>query len=172
MMVYPESYIDYLVLFHGTRDYFECHEVLEDEWKKDPQRERKNYWRGLIQIAVALYHWRRGNFKGAARSFGHATDNLKNQEEALTRLAIDPTLLKSQLRRLRVTVIEEKPYESINLPLTDQTLVKQCEKRCEERGCVMGNPSDLSDHPLLHKHQLPNRDKIISKREAKKRGED
>lgn len=52
--LYPKAYIDYLVYFHGLRDYFECHEVLEEHWKKDDKAERKKYWVGLIQIAVAL----------------------------------------------------------------------------------------------------------------------
>lgn len=169
-MVYPEAYIQYLVHFHGTRDYFECHEVLEDEWKKDPQGERKNYWRALIQIAVALYHWRRKNFKGATRSVTHALNNMESQEKAITQLALDPTLLKNQLQRVREAIAEEKSYKSINLPIMDQALTEQCMERCRQKGCVMGNPSDLSDNQLLHKHQLPNREEIISRREAKKNG--
>lgn len=167
--MYPQAYIDYLVYFHGTRDYFECHEVLEDEWKKDSRGMRKNYWRGLIQIAVALYHWRRGNLKGAGRSIEHATGNLKNQEGAIRLLALDPDLLEGQLQQLQRSITEEKPYESINLPLTDRTLITACEKLCEQKGCVMGNPSDLSDRQILNKHQLANREQIISRREASKR---
>ena len=32
--MYSQAYIDYLVHFHGDRDYFECHELLEEHWKK------------------------------------------------------------------------------------------------------------------------------------------
>ena len=29
-MEFPLKYIDFLVHFHGDRDYFECHEILEE----------------------------------------------------------------------------------------------------------------------------------------------
>ncbi|HET7579433.1 MAG TPA: DUF309 domain-containing protein [Bacillales bacterium] len=168
--MYPEAYIHYLVYFHGVRDYFECHELLEEEWKKDPRGRRKPYWRGLIQIAVALYHWRRSNFTGAERSFEHAIDNLADEQTALQGLALNGTKLMDQLFHLRQNVTEHKPYESINLPITDQALIKKCERLCEEKGCIMGNPSDLTDEAILHKHRQPNRETVISKREKKKRG--
>ncbi|PAD68333.1 hypothetical protein CHH83_14265, partial [Bacillus sp. 7586-K] len=34
--MYDQEYIDFLVHFHCDRDYFECHEILEEHWKKDP----------------------------------------------------------------------------------------------------------------------------------------
>lgn len=168
--MYPKAYIQYLVYFHGVRDYFECHEILEEEWKKDPRGQRKHYWRGLIQISVALYHWRRGNFIGAKRSLKNALNNLKDEKEALTNLALDYDRLFVQLHRLHQKVKEQEPYESINLPIMDEALIKHCETLCKEKGCTMGNPSDLTDIQLLNKHQLPNREQIISKREARKRG--
>ena len=36
MTQYPEAYTDYLCYFHGARDYFECHEVMEEYWKEHP----------------------------------------------------------------------------------------------------------------------------------------
>ncbi|MCD2486520.1 DUF309 domain-containing protein, partial [Staphylococcus aureus] len=51
--MYPKAYIDYLVEFHATRDYFECHEILEEYWKEDPPKKRKRYWVGFIELAVA-----------------------------------------------------------------------------------------------------------------------
>ena len=33
---YPEAFISYLIEFHATRDYFECHELLEEYWKAHP----------------------------------------------------------------------------------------------------------------------------------------
>jgi hypothetical protein len=168
--MYPDAYIQYLVYFHGVRDYFECHEILEEEWKNDPRDRRKRHWRGLIQISVALYHWRRGNFTGAERSLKNALNNLKNEKEALTDLALDYGRMIEQLRRLQQKVKKQKHYESINLPITDGELIRHCEMLCKEKGCTMGNPSDLTDIQLINKHQLPNREQIISKREAKKRG--
>lgn len=32
--LYPTAYIKYLFHFHTDRDYFECHELLEEHWKQ------------------------------------------------------------------------------------------------------------------------------------------
>lgn len=45
--------------------YFECHDTLEDLWSglRGPSRE---FFQGLIQVAVGFHHMGRGNPKGAA----------------------------------------------------------------------------------------------------------
>jgi predicted metal-dependent hydrolase len=45
--------------------YFECHDTLEDLWSglRGPSRE---FFQGLIQVAVGFHHLGRGNPKGAA----------------------------------------------------------------------------------------------------------
>ena len=60
-MNFPQKYIEYLVHFHGDRDYFECHEILEEYWKKIDNGNKESIWVGLIQLAVANYHHRRKN---------------------------------------------------------------------------------------------------------------
>ncbi len=44
--------------------YFACHEVLEQVWLKTEGR-AKDFYKGLIQAAVACYHWSKGNPAGA-----------------------------------------------------------------------------------------------------------
>jgi predicted metal-dependent hydrolase len=170
-MNYPKAYVNFLVYFQGVRDYFQCHEVLEEEWKKDERGQRQKYWVGLIGIAVAMYHYRRGNFIGAGRSMQNAIEKLKNEKQALTNLALDYDRLMALLNDQLSAINSGKPYQSITLPVTDTQLIKHCEKLSLAKGCVFGNPSDLSDNALIHKHEMPNRDEIISKREAKKRRE-
>lgn len=51
---YPQAYIEYLEYYHGARDYFECHEVLEEYWKENPSSPLSAAWVGLIQLAVAM----------------------------------------------------------------------------------------------------------------------
>ncbi|NGZ75693.1 DUF309 domain-containing protein [Saccharibacillus alkalitolerans] len=52
----------FLVYFNRDRDYFECHEVLEELWL---ERGRDPLYSGLLQVAVALYHFRNGSVKRA-----------------------------------------------------------------------------------------------------------
>lgn len=48
----------------NEQQYFEAHEVLEGPWLRaaEPQR---TFLKGLIHVAVALHHYRRGNLHGA-----------------------------------------------------------------------------------------------------------
>jgi predicted metal-dependent hydrolase len=45
-------------------DWFECHETLEELWVGQ-KWEMKDFYQGLLQLAVALHHWRHGNLQGA-----------------------------------------------------------------------------------------------------------
>ncbi len=48
----------------NNRQWFECHETVEELWI-GAEGEVRDFYQGLIQIAVALHHWRNGNFGGA-----------------------------------------------------------------------------------------------------------
>ncbi len=56
--------------------YFECHDTLEEVWNgvRGPSRD---FFQGLIQIAVAFYHLSNGNEAGAASMFGRALKRLE-----------------------------------------------------------------------------------------------
>lgn len=45
-------------------EWFQCHETLEELWVGE-KGELRDFYQGVLQIAVALHHWRNGNFKGA-----------------------------------------------------------------------------------------------------------
>ncbi|WP_318248656.1 DUF309 domain-containing protein [Geomonas subterranea] len=61
--------------FNGG-EWFECHETLEDLWVGE-KGELRDFYQGVLQVAVALYHWRNGNFKGAEGLLGRAADLLR-----------------------------------------------------------------------------------------------
>jgi predicted metal-dependent hydrolase len=52
----------------NASEYFDAHEVWEELWMDCPAAERR-FYQSLIQAAVALHHFRRGNFPGAVRLF-------------------------------------------------------------------------------------------------------
>ncbi|MBA2873301.1 hypothetical protein HNR31_000053 [Anoxybacillus caldiproteolyticus] len=165
-MMYPNSYIDYLLHFHTDRDYFECHEILEEHWKQDG---RKQVWVVLIQIAVALYHHRRGNDRGARRMMQKALSLLEGEKAAIERLGLDYSQLKQQLQHYIERLDKGEPYRSIELPIFDVQLLKTCQMICRERGLVWGKESDLHNEFLLHKHKLRDRSDVIEAREQKKK---
>lgn len=150
--MYPKAYIDYLVLFNGSRDYFECHEVLEDYWKLDAIGERKNYWVGLIQIAVTMYHYRRENNVGALKMIKKAQRHLKPFRKELLELGLDDKELFNCLNEVEQRIQSGLPYHSINLPIKDLGLIEHCIMLCERENIVWGKPSDMSESLLIDKH--------------------
>jgi predicted metal-dependent hydrolase len=52
-------------------DYFNAHEAWEDAWHQ-VSGQRKDFYQGMIQCAVALEHVRRGNPRGALMVFARA----------------------------------------------------------------------------------------------------
>jgi predicted metal-dependent hydrolase len=64
----------------NRRDWFECHETVENLWVGS-EGEVRDFYQGIIQVAVALHHWQSGNFggavsllKGGAGYLGRVTD--------------------------------------------------------------------------------------------------
>jgi len=56
--------------------YFEAHEELEDEWREAPTAER-DFLQGLVHVAVAWHHARRGNRPGCERQLEKAVRRLE-----------------------------------------------------------------------------------------------
>lgn len=162
--MYPQAFIDYLVYFHADRDYFECHEVLEEYWKSLPKTEKKDLWVGLIQIAVGLYHHRRGNFAGAEKMVSSALQRLTIEE--LESYGFIGQELINRLIVRKQEVQQHKPYTDMDLPLHPAPLLAACEQRCIERGVCWLSPSDFKNQFLLHKHTLRDRSGVIAEREA------
>jgi predicted metal-dependent hydrolase len=57
-------------------DWFECHETLEDLWVGE-DGETRDFYQGFLQVAVALHHWREGNYGGAVRVLEAGIDYLR-----------------------------------------------------------------------------------------------
>jgi predicted metal-dependent hydrolase len=55
--------------------YFEAHEVLEDLWRAAPANER-DFFQGLVHVAVAWHHARGGNRPGFERQLAKARRRL------------------------------------------------------------------------------------------------
>ncbi|MFT4413160.1 DUF309 domain-containing protein [Fredinandcohnia humi] len=163
--MYPKAYIDYLIYFHCDRDYFECHEILEEHWKMDSVDKRKTYWVALIQIAVSLYHHRRGNFAGALRMMKSAISIINEEKNAIQQLGLQVEELVDQLQQKLEDIQNGLPYKSINLPINDSKLLSTCVSISERAGKSWGKPSDITNKQLIDKHRLRDRSDVIEERE-------
>ncbi|CAH1204524.1 hypothetical protein PAECIP111893_02272 [Paenibacillus plantiphilus] len=70
---YDERFVHFVVLFNVDKDYYECHEVMEELWLEEG---RNLLYQGLLQAAVGLHHWRNDNFSGAVKLFTQAENKL------------------------------------------------------------------------------------------------
>ena len=70
-----ERYLKFFELFN-EREFYECHEVLEDLWMETAGKERP-YYQGLIQTATAFFHLENGNWDGSRRLFQTGLDYLE-----------------------------------------------------------------------------------------------
>lgn len=56
-------------------DWYECHETVEELWVGE-KGELRDFYQGFLQLAVALYHWRQGNYAGALTLFERGGEHL------------------------------------------------------------------------------------------------
>jgi uncharacterized protein len=161
--MYSKAYIQYLVHFHSDRDYFECHELLEEFWKTTNEG-KESIWVGFILLAVSNYHFRRGNINGAVRTLNKAIsifeDHLQNQS-----FGIDIECLVGQLKTRLTSMKNSESYTSFNLPIIDQSLLEECKRICQLKGYTWGQNSDLGDSNLIHRHFKRDRSDVILERQ-------
>lgn len=161
---YPEAYLDFLIHFHGTRDYFECHEIMEEHWIES---ERDPKWLTLIQLAVAVYHERQKNRIGSNRLYRKVLEHIAHSPGVLDSLGIDEekviTLVQERIQRN----IDDQPFENFNLPITDTHLERACVEKCDKLQIEW--LSNVIDDDLTFRHRLRDRSDVIEEREKSKR---
>jgi hypothetical protein len=54
-----------IALFNAGR-YYECHDALEEAWRRD-ERPGRELYQGLLQVGIAYYQIERGNTRGALK---------------------------------------------------------------------------------------------------------
>ncbi|MCK8488784.1 DUF309 domain-containing protein [Paenibacillus sp. MBLB2552] len=129
-MSYEPLFVAYLVYFNRDRDYFECHEVLEELWLA---RGHDPLYKGLLQIAVGLFHARRGNLSGGRKMLTSALEQLTPYPEQS--LGID----LGKLRREAEAYIQELANEGnrdyvfydLTIRLMDPELIRMTEVASE-----------------------------------------
>lgn len=53
----------------NAREFFDCHETLEELWRAEEGLIRYLY-QGILHVGVGYYHWQRGNHHGALTKLG------------------------------------------------------------------------------------------------------
>lgn len=123
-MSYKPLYVAYLVYFNRDTDYFECHEVLEELWLDE---DRDTRYKGLLQVAVALFHVRNNNIRGGLMMFKSALSYLAPYPDVL--LGIDLGKLRRELGdyilKLEEYTQQPFPYYDLTIDVVDPILASQ-----------------------------------------------
>ena len=71
----PPGLLEGIELFN-RREFFDCHEILEDIWRADRHPVRLLY-QGILQIGVGFYHLGNGNWRGATALLTRGIDKVQ-----------------------------------------------------------------------------------------------
>ena len=83
--------------------WFECHETVEELWIGEVG-EVRDFFQGLIQVAVALHHWRNGNYGGAVSLLTGGVTYLGHVSDAC--MWVDVVHFISDTNRMRAALEE------------------------------------------------------------------
>ncbi|MDQ0337370.1 putative metal-dependent hydrolase [Caldalkalibacillus uzonensis] len=113
-MAYHHLYLLYLYYFNIKRDYYECHDVLEELWLEEGCY---SFYQGLIQVAVGLYHFRWDNVEGAKLLFEGGLSKLESYPDY--HYGINVKKLRHEVKRYlqKLNNIKEDPFEFYDLTI-------------------------------------------------------
>ncbi|PEL11620.1 hypothetical protein CN601_09420 [Bacillus sp. AFS017336] len=150
-----ERYIKYLCHFHFDHDFFECHEILEEQWKLELNEDYKKVWLGLIRLSVVLYHYRRRNFTGAKKLMRHVIA-FSNDENLLAMAGLDSIHFNKIISELQLAIQNETDYKHFDLPLNDRELIRRYQNQKEHYSTFT--------EELINKHSTRDRSDVITER--------
>ncbi len=117
---FPAQYLEGLRLFNAE-DFFESHEVLEELWS-ETQDERKKFYQGLIQAAVALFHFGNGNLGGAKKVYISCRKYLEPYRPEFEGLDLDRFL--DDLQRCFQELIDDQQSCPVGIEIRDELVPK------------------------------------------------
>jgi uncharacterized protein len=113
-------YLAFISHFNGDRDYFECHEVMEELWLEEG---RSPLLQGLLQAAVGLHHWDNGNRSGAVKLMKAALGKISGYADIV--LGLDLSSLRGNLEQSLIALSEmpdDAPFQAFLLEVCDPDL--------------------------------------------------
>jgi len=156
-----QSIIQYLVEFHATRDYFECHEIMEEYWKSTPENDNTNLYLAFIQVAVAQYHDRRNNKRGAKRMYSSAYNKLQLYTNKIQDIDLEKLCSDINLRLDHLT----EPFADINMVINNEALRRSCIEEAGKQKLNWGIDSSQVDEAVINRHLTRDRSGVIRERE-------
>ncbi|MBW4521379.1 MAG: DUF309 domain-containing protein [Scytolyngbya sp. HA4215-MV1] len=114
----------------NQQEFYACHDTLEALWMESAQPE-KSFYQGILQIAVALYHFSHCNWRGAMILFGEGIVRLQPYLPEYGSLDVASLLTQSRnflqaLQQLQAqNLLEVQPFQTANLTEMCQILSRR-----------------------------------------------
>ncbi|OCT11990.1 hypothetical protein A8709_29475 [Paenibacillus pectinilyticus] len=119
---YDRLYVAFLYYFNDQRDYFECHEVMEELWLEEG---RNPLYQGLLQIAVGLYHHGNGNPSGSIKLFTAGLEKLAPYPERILGINLGRLVKDSEVYVGKLLNLAEAPFlpYDLDIEIVEQELM-------------------------------------------------
>lgn len=109
----------------NSGEYFECHEAFEEVWL-EKKGEEKLYYKGLIQIAVALYKVSvYPNFKGATSLLDTGIGYLKSVTPEKVEINIEKLIVESELLNVKLKELGSEKFSDVCEELIPKLTLKE-----------------------------------------------
>ena len=158
------NFVQFIKEFNGTKDYFECHELLEDYWKEVSPTSKNHPLTAFILLSTSMYHWRRGNITGAIKTMNGSIKRFEETSLSNYYETIHYDKLMQDATHAISLMTERKAFQQFHIELLNE----QLQRLVDALGITSGE--DL--HFLTHKHMLRDRSEILIERERQKKRRD
>jgi predicted metal-dependent hydrolase len=118
----PAAFTQAIGEFH-RQDFYACHDTLEALWIEalDPE---KQFYQGVLQVAVACYHLQNHNQRGAVMLLGEGVRRLRDYQPEFSGIDVDRLMatslaLLAQLQQFAVQGDADQARDDLDLPLPD-----------------------------------------------------
>jgi predicted metal-dependent hydrolase len=105
------------------QDFYACHDTLEALWIEALEPE-KQFYQGVLQVAVACYHLENHNQRGAVMLLGEGVRRLRDYQPEFSGIDVDRLMATSlallgQLQQLAVQDDVDQGGAGMDFPLPD-----------------------------------------------------
>ncbi|BAY15923.1 hypothetical protein NIES21_17440 [Anabaenopsis circularis NIES-21] len=103
----------------NSGQFYACHDTLEALWIEASEPE-KTLYQGILQIAVALYHLKNNNLRGAVILLGEGSNRLRRYPDTYGGINVDELLSQSAAL---LTILQQTSVNNISADELLQTQV-------------------------------------------------
>jgi predicted metal-dependent hydrolase len=106
----------------NARQFWECHETLEDFWGEE-HGPLRDFYHGFIQVAAAFVHVQRLNWQAAARLLALGAERLEPFQPAC--MGVDVAALLADVESWRRALQEPGPNRAVQIAARGLPLVRR-----------------------------------------------